>query len=148
MRLTLSRNTTHGSSDFRQVRKLPSRLHVADSCLAPRKACWTVPFARNPRFVGRESQLQRLESILFAEGEPSKLAITGLGGVGIRIAEPATGSHNHSGNDSTLQGDVDAHIPSMIEDDRTDAEEPSGTELLENTSASPAPVDPDVSSIS
>jgi hypothetical protein len=66
----------------------------------------------------------------------------------ICIADPATGSHNHSGNDSTLPGDVDAHIPFMIEDDRTDAEEPSGTELLENTSSSPAPVDPDVSSIS
>jgi hypothetical protein len=66
----------------------------------------------------------------------------------IRIADPATGSYNHSGNDSTLPGVVDAHIPFMIEDDRTDAEEPSGTELLENTSSSPAPADPDVSSIS
>jgi tetratricopeptide (TPR) repeat protein len=46
------------------------------------KRCWTVPFPRNARFVGRESQLERVESILFVEDQPSKVAITGLGGVG------------------------------------------------------------------
>lgn len=51
-------------------------------CLDPRKACWTVPFERNPRFVGRETQLERLEQTLFAEDQPSRIAITGLGGVG------------------------------------------------------------------
>lgn len=47
-----------------------------------RKACWTVPFARNQRFVGRHSQLNQLENTLFAKNQSLKLAITGLGGVG------------------------------------------------------------------
>jgi len=49
---------------------------------AARKASWTVPFARNPRFVGRSSQLDRLEKTLFTEDQSAKLAIIGLGGVG------------------------------------------------------------------
>ena len=52
------------------------------SCLVTRKACWTVPFARNRRFVGRNSQLDQLEAALSAEQQPSKVAIFGLGGVG------------------------------------------------------------------
>src|ERR1700730_7196027 len=47
-----------------------------------RKACWTVPFARNPQFVGRNSQLDQLEETLSAEQQPPKVAIFGLGGVG------------------------------------------------------------------
>lgn len=46
------------------------------------KACWTVPFARNQRFVGRSAQLHTLEKICSAEDLPAKVAITGLGGVG------------------------------------------------------------------
>ncbi|KAH0551781.1 hypothetical protein GP486_007000 [Trichoglossum hirsutum] len=46
------------------------------------KACWTVPFERNSLFVGRGAQLERLEGILFAESQFSRVAITGLGGVG------------------------------------------------------------------
>jgi hypothetical protein len=46
------------------------------------QVCWTVPFERNPRFVGREVQLERLQSVVFAEGQFLKFAITGLGGVG------------------------------------------------------------------
>ncbi|KAF2192161.1 kinase subdomain-containing protein, partial [Zopfia rhizophila CBS 207.26] len=48
----------------------------------PPKACWTVPFARNPQFVGRHSQLHRLQDTVFANEQPPKFAITGLGGVG------------------------------------------------------------------
>ncbi|OCK84872.1 HET-domain-containing protein [Lepidopterella palustris CBS 459.81] len=43
---------------------------------------WIVPFERNPRFVGRESELTRLEGMLFGKKRAPKLAITGLGGVG------------------------------------------------------------------
>lgn len=39
-------------------------------------------FPRNPRFVGRREQLGRLERTVFAEDQPSKVAITGLGWVG------------------------------------------------------------------
>jgi tetratricopeptide (TPR) repeat protein len=45
-------------------------------------AHWFVPFTRNPRFVGRSSQLDQLDMSLFAKDQPSRVAITGLGGVG------------------------------------------------------------------
>ncbi|KAL4972034.1 hypothetical protein BDW66DRAFT_12770 [Aspergillus desertorum] len=41
-----------------------------------------VPFARNPRFVGRHHELQELEEWLATPEGPRKVAITGLGGVG------------------------------------------------------------------
>lgn len=41
-----------------------------------------VPFAPNPRFVGRSAQLDRLEKQLFMEDQSAKVAIIGLGGVG------------------------------------------------------------------
>jgi tetratricopeptide (TPR) repeat protein len=41
-----------------------------------------MPFERNPRFTGRESELSRLESLLAQTGRTTKVAITGLGGVG------------------------------------------------------------------
>jgi tetratricopeptide (TPR) repeat protein len=41
-----------------------------------------VPFERNARFTGRESELSQLEGMLFAEDRTTKIAITGLGGVG------------------------------------------------------------------
>src|SRR4029077_6425673 len=46
------------------------------------KACWMVPFDRNPRFSGRNSELNGLEKVIFSEGKSRKTAITGLGGVG------------------------------------------------------------------
>jgi tetratricopeptide (TPR) repeat protein len=45
-------------------------------------APWIVPFERNPRFTGRESQLAQLEGKLFAKDHTAKIAITGLGGMG------------------------------------------------------------------
>lgn len=45
-------------------------------------APWIVPFERNPRFTSRESQLAELKGKLFANDHTSKIAITGLGGVG------------------------------------------------------------------
>ena len=43
---------------------------------------WIVPFERNHRFTGRQSQLAQLEAMLFAEDRTTKIAITGLSGVG------------------------------------------------------------------
>ncbi|KAI9775783.1 MAG: hypothetical protein M1816_005768, partial [Peltula sp. TS41687] len=54
----------------------------ASELLNARKACWNVPFERNLSFVGRSSQLERLESTLFVSGRTQKTAIFGLGGVG------------------------------------------------------------------
>jgi AAA domain len=45
-------------------------------------APWIVPFERNPRFTGCETQLAELEGKLFTNDHTSKIAITGLGGVG------------------------------------------------------------------
>jgi Cdc6-like AAA superfamily ATPase len=41
-----------------------------------------IPFARNPHFVGRQEEIQRLEDLIAMSNGPRKLAITGLGGVG------------------------------------------------------------------
>jgi hypothetical protein len=41
-----------------------------------------VPFSQNDRFVGRESQLAELEVKLFASKQTTRIAITGLGGIG------------------------------------------------------------------
>lgn len=44
--------------------------------------CWSVPFTRNPQFVGRQAQFDQLETTLFAKDSPPKTAIFGLGGIG------------------------------------------------------------------
>ena len=46
------------------------------------RAFWIVPFERNPRFTGRDFNLIQLVEKLFAKDYTSKIAITGLGGVG------------------------------------------------------------------
>ncbi|PYH64327.1 putative kinesin light chain [Aspergillus vadensis CBS 113365] len=43
---------------------------------------WTVPLARNHRFVGRHDEITRLEEIILGKDMPHQIAITGLGGVG------------------------------------------------------------------
>jgi len=43
---------------------------------------WMVPFERNQSFTSREPELRRLRQLLFSEHRTSKVAITGLGGVG------------------------------------------------------------------
>ena len=47
-----------------------------------KRAPWLVPFDRNPRFIGRGSQLAELEGMVFAKDSTTKIAATGLGGVG------------------------------------------------------------------
>ena len=41
-----------------------------------------MPFEKNPHFTGRETELAQLEEMLFAKDQTTKVAITGLGGVG------------------------------------------------------------------
>ncbi|KAL4922789.1 putative kinesin light chain [Aspergillus aurantiobrunneus] len=41
-----------------------------------------IPFAKNPHFVGRQEEIQKLEDLITMPDGPRKLAITGLGGVG------------------------------------------------------------------
>ena len=47
-----------------------------------KQVTWIVPFEKNPRFTGRETLLSQLESKLFAKDYTSKVAVTGLGGMG------------------------------------------------------------------
>lgn len=41
-----------------------------------------IPFGRNPRFVGRQDEIHKLEDLISMSDSAKKLAITGLGGVG------------------------------------------------------------------
>ncbi|KAL4862750.1 hypothetical protein BDV12DRAFT_190178 [Aspergillus spectabilis] len=41
-----------------------------------------IPFAKNPHFVGRQEEIQKIEDLITVPDGPRKLAITGLGGVG------------------------------------------------------------------
>ncbi|KAL4938312.1 hypothetical protein BDV06DRAFT_215198 [Aspergillus oleicola] len=43
---------------------------------------WTVPFARNPRFVGRQQEINYLEKFIIHATSPTKVSIHGLGGIG------------------------------------------------------------------
>jgi hypothetical protein len=47
-----------------------------------RRACWMVPFERNPRFLGRRNEVVKPEEEILSKGQMRKMAITGLGGVG------------------------------------------------------------------
>ncbi|KAL2782354.1 purine and uridine phosphorylase [Aspergillus keveii] len=43
---------------------------------------WLVSLPRNPRFVGRQDEIMKLEELLAVQDGPRRVAITGLGGVG------------------------------------------------------------------
>ncbi|EED11810.1 kinesin light chain, putative [Talaromyces stipitatus ATCC 10500] len=43
---------------------------------------WMVSLPRNPKFVGREDEITKLEELITMQDRPKRIAITGLGGVG------------------------------------------------------------------
>ncbi|PIG85932.1 kinesin light chain [Aspergillus arachidicola] len=43
---------------------------------------WVVSLARNPRFVGRQDEITKLEELITMQDGPRRVAITGLGGIG------------------------------------------------------------------
>ncbi len=47
-----------------------------------RDACWLVPFQRNPQFVGRTLEIDRINAMLSCKTRCDRAAIVGLGGVG------------------------------------------------------------------
>jgi nucleoside phosphorylase/tetratricopeptide (TPR) repeat protein len=47
-----------------------------------RRGHWMVPLARNPRFVGRLEEINKVQELIMASDGPRRVAITGLGGVG------------------------------------------------------------------
>ncbi|OAL51109.1 FabD/lysophospholipase-like protein [Pyrenochaeta sp. DS3sAY3a] len=100
------------------------------------KPCWTVPFSRNHKFVGRDSYLGMVEKILFVKGQPQKVAISGLGGVGktqivIELAHRTQDKHPQcaifwlqaTSAESLQQGflTIGQQLKLMKTDDRSDA---------------------------
>jgi nucleoside phosphorylase/tetratricopeptide (TPR) repeat protein len=43
---------------------------------------WMVSLGRNPRFIGRQAEITKLEELITMQDGPRRIAITGLGGVG------------------------------------------------------------------
>ncbi|KAL4737696.1 hypothetical protein BDV11DRAFT_171685 [Aspergillus similis] len=60
----------------------PPRLSDTNHADASKHHHVMIPFARNPHFVGRQEEIQKIEDSITVPHGPRKLAITGLGGVG------------------------------------------------------------------
>jgi hypothetical protein len=65
-----------------EIDKLSKNLQLPNIQQRVSKAFWIMSFERNSRFVCRESQLAKLEEKAFVKDQTTKIAITGLGGVG------------------------------------------------------------------
>jgi Cdc6-like AAA superfamily ATPase len=78
----LCRNISNPVCNNSQVRTPWPNFIDSNSCKVVHKASWIVPFERNGRFIGRETELAQLEGKIFSEDRTTKIAITGLGGVG------------------------------------------------------------------
>jgi tetratricopeptide (TPR) repeat protein len=74
----------YGEGQQKALLRLQKEVGIPSNATAPvpSDALWIVPFERNSRFTGRESQLSQIESALFIEDYTSRLAIAGLGGTG------------------------------------------------------------------
>ncbi|KAF1988157.1 HET-domain-containing protein [Aulographum hederae CBS 113979] len=70
------------SHQLEQVPDARPALLSLEQAKSPTQEVWMVPFDKNSRFTGREPELARLEDMLFSKQQTTKLAITGLGGVG------------------------------------------------------------------
>jgi len=61
---------------------LDSKLYSAEFCVESKNAFPLLPFERNPRFVGRVSEISKISDILTTDNRCERVAIIGLGGVG------------------------------------------------------------------
>ncbi|GCE15003.1 tetratricopeptide repeat protein [Tengunoibacter tsumagoiensis] len=79
--------------DFPVAESITAATEQAGSAFSEETALWTIPYARNPHFTGRDDLLQQLEHLFFSEqsGKPMGIrqaaltqtqAIKGLGGIG------------------------------------------------------------------
>ncbi|KIV99022.1 uncharacterized protein PV09_09249 [Verruconis gallopava] len=66
----------YGEGKAEALRRL--RLQIESTESTP----FIVPFSRNSQFTGRESELTTLQKTLFVEGQTTRIAITGIGGIG------------------------------------------------------------------
>jgi nucleoside phosphorylase/tetratricopeptide (TPR) repeat protein len=55
---------------------------ASPSLLENKPRHWVVSLPRNPKFVGRQDEMRKLEELLTMRDGPRRVAITGLGGVG------------------------------------------------------------------
>lgn len=60
------------------ISKIPLPLSSAH---VPYQPGFIIPFGRNTRFIGRQTEIEALKQMVLAEGHTRKAAITGLGGV-------------------------------------------------------------------
>ncbi|KFZ19943.1 hypothetical protein V501_00395 [Pseudogymnoascus sp. VKM F-4519 (FW-2642)] len=75
-------HTTKDEGNLKKVTSNVKWLYDEALKLVMQKTHFIVPFEKNPRFTGRESELTQLEKMLFAEDQTTKVAVFGLGGVG------------------------------------------------------------------
>ncbi|KAL4774447.1 hypothetical protein BDW60DRAFT_214958 [Aspergillus nidulans var. acristatus] len=61
---------------------MPVLRTISGSLRGNRGRHWVVPLPRNPKFVGRQDEIMKLEKLLTMQDGPGRIAITGLGGVG------------------------------------------------------------------
>jgi nucleoside phosphorylase/tetratricopeptide (TPR) repeat protein len=61
---------------------IPINCTDIDLMKSQKKRHWMVSLARNPKFVGREDEITKLEELITIQDGPRRIAITGLGGVG------------------------------------------------------------------
>ncbi|QKX63759.1 uncharacterized protein TRUGW13939_10930 [Talaromyces rugulosus] len=60
---------------------IPSQTNI-DLMKSKQMRHWMVSLARNPRFIGRQDEITKLEELITMQDGPRRMAITGLGGVG------------------------------------------------------------------
>jgi len=74
----------YGEGQKKALNRLQRKIRksLTPALVVSTNASWIVPFERNPRFTGRESQLAQVKEKLFAKDHTAKIAITGLGGMG------------------------------------------------------------------
>ncbi|CRG92730.1 hypothetical protein PISL3812_09796 [Talaromyces islandicus] len=61
---------------------IPINCTDIDLMKSQKKRHWVFSLARNPKFVGREDEITKLEELITMQDGPGRIAITGLGGVG------------------------------------------------------------------
>ncbi|KAJ4294113.1 hypothetical protein N0V90_007803 [Kalmusia sp. IMI 367209] len=80
----------YGEGELHALRRLQTEIEMRSNNLSIENNLirqhsinqWIVPFERNVRFTGRESELAELQNMLFTNNQFTKAAISGLGGVG------------------------------------------------------------------
>ena len=80
----------YGEGEHNALHRLQSEIEMRLKKTQPEKGSeppgpvnkWIVPFERNSRFTDRESELARLQDMLFTSDQFAKAAVSGLGGIG------------------------------------------------------------------